>query len=279
MPEIFELKNIGYSYLKNQVALSNINLAINGGEILSIIGSNGSGKSTLLHILCGLTFATEGNIAFKGEIFDEKSFKNNTFNRHFRSTIGYVFQDPDTQLFCPTVYDEIIFGPLQLGISKEQACSRADELMKMMNISELKNRPPYMLSGGEKKRVAIAAILANNPDILIFDEPMSGLDPKTRSFLIELIYELNKAGKTIIIATHHLEVVNHFQTRTVVLNEKHSIEKIGPSHEILHDTCLLANVNLIGEYPHMHNGTIHKHFQSGFLFHQHVNKNHQNNQS
>jgi cobalt/nickel transport system ATP-binding protein len=272
MPELFRLANIGFDYFKGQTALSGINLVINEGEIVSIIGSNGSGKSTLLSILCGLVNPKEGMISFKGEGFTEKSFKDAGFNRKFRSSVGYIFQNSDAQLFCPTVFDELIFGPLQLGLSKEDACRRADEIMHMLHISELRDRPVYMLSGGEKKRVAIGAVLVSNPDILIVDEPMSGLDPKTRSFLIELLFTLNQAGKTIILATHHLELVNHFQSRVVVLSEKHTIEKIGTSDEILSDNALLLAANLIGEYPHFHHGSMHKHLSTGFLFHQHAHK-------
>lgn len=272
MPGLFELKHIGFQYFKSQTALSDINLTINEGEIISIIGSNGSGKSTLLNILCGLVFPNEGTISFCGEEFTEKSFKDGRFNRSFRSSIAFIFQNSDAQLFCPTVFDELIFGPLQLGITKESACQRAEEIMQMLHIAELRDRPVYMLSGGEKKRVAIGAILTSNPEVLILDEPMSGLDPKTRSFLIELIFHLNEAGKTIIMATHHLELVNHFQSRVVVLSEKHTIEKVGTSDEILSDADLLLRTNLIGEYPHRHDGTIHKHLSSGFLFPNHKHK-------
>jgi cobalt/nickel transport system ATP-binding protein len=269
MPTLFELNNIAYKYVKDQPALSGINLLVNEGEILSVIGSNGSGKSTLLNIICGLAFSTHGKIAFKGEEFTEKSFKDAQFNTKFRSSVAYVFQHSDAQLFCPTVFDELLFGPLQLGISKENSCQRAEEIMQMLSISELRDRPVYMLSGGEKKRVAIGAVLTSNPEVLIIDEPMSGLDPKTRSFLIDLIFKLNQAGKTIIMATHHLEVVNHFQSRVVVLSEKHTIEKTGSCDEILSDTELLLRTNLIGEYPHRHDGTIHTHLSTGFLFHKH----------
>lgn len=269
MPELFELKNIGFQYIKGQTALSDINLVVNEGEIVSIIGSNGSGKSTLLNILCGLVFPNQGSISFKGTPFTEKSFKDARFNQQFRSAIAYVFQNSDTQLFCPTVFDELIFGPLQLGITKENACQRAEEIMQMLHISELRDRPVYMLSGGEKKRVSIGAILTSNPKVLVIDEPMGGLDPKTRSFLIELIFTLNQAGKTIILATHHLELVNHLQSRVVVLTEKHTVEKTGTCDDILSDTELLLRTNLIGEYPHRHNGTIHKHLSTGFLFHKH----------
>lgn len=272
MPVLFDLKNIGYNYIKERPALSGINLTVNEGEMVSIIGSNGCGKSTLLNILCGLTFPVEGTISFKGKEFTEKSFKDSRFNRSFRASIGYVFQNPDAQLFCPTVMDELIFGPLQLEISIDKAYTRAEGVMSMLNIHDLKDRPVYMLSDGEKKKVAIGAVLTSNPEVLIIDEPMSGLDPKIRSLLIELIFNLNQAGKTIIIATHHLELVNHLQSRVVILSEKHTIEKTGTCDEILSDIDLLIRTNLIGEYPHRHDGTIHKHLSTGFLFHNHGQK-------
>ena len=269
MSALFELKNIGYHYQKNQVALSRIDLSITEGEITSIVGSNGSGKSTLLNIMCGLVFPTEGTIAYKNELFNEKVLKDNRLNQQFRSSIGYIFQNPDAQLFCPTVFDELLFGPLQLGISKEGACHRAEEVMQMLHIDGLKDRPVYMLSGGEKKRVAIGAVLTSNPETLVIDEPVSGLDPKTRSFLIDLIFKLNDAGKNIILATHHLELVSHLQTNMVVLSEKHTVERSGKCDEILSDTDFLLKMNLIGEYPHRHSGTIHKHLETSFLFHTH----------
>lgn len=266
MHDIFTLEEVSYEYSNSQLALSGINLSVKEGEILSIIGSNGSGKSTLLHLLCGLVFPNKGNIKFKGEVFHEQTFKNKSFNNKFRSSIGYIFQNSDAQLFCPTVFDELIFGPLQLGFLKNEAYERAKGIAEMLNIQDLLNRPPYMLSGGEKKRVAIGAILTSNPEILVLDEPNSGLDPKTQSFIIELLFRLNEAGKTIIIATHHLELVNHFQSRVVVLSEKHTIEMIGTSEEILSNVDLLTRTNLISAYPHIHNGTIHKHiFTDGFI--------------
>lgn len=272
MPALFELKNIDYYYRKDCPALKEINMFIPEGEITSIVGSNGSGKSTLLNILCGLVFPTNGTVAFRGEFITENSLKDSRFNVRFRSSIGYIFQHPDMQLFCPTVFDELIFGPLQLGISCETAETRAEEIMEMLQITELRNRPVYMLSGGEKKRVAIGAVLTSNPDVLVIDEPVSGLDPKTRSFLIELIFKLNEVGKTIVIATHHLELVNHFQSNVIVLSGKHTVAKAGTCDEILSDTELLLKTNLIGEYPHRHNGVIHKHLQTGFLFHVHQSK-------
>jgi cobalt/nickel transport system ATP-binding protein len=274
MPDIFNLQQISYTYSGTQKALSDISLMIGEGEIFSVIGANGSGKSTLLHILCGLIFASEGSVSFKDNPITEGSFKNADFNRRFRSSIGYVFQNSDAQLFCPTVFDELIFSPLQLGYPKEEAFERAESIMQMLSIGDIKDRPTYMLSGGEKKRVAIGAVLTANPEVVIFDEPLSNLDPKTRSFIIELIFRLNEAHKTIIIATHHLELVSHLQSRIAVLSEKHTLEKTGSCEEILRDTGLLMRTNLIGEYPHKHDGTVHKHISGEFLFNKH---NHRSN--
>jgi cobalt/nickel transport system ATP-binding protein len=278
MPELFTLKNISYCYLDGQYALHDINLSISEGEIVSLIGANGSGKSTLLQLLCGLIHPTSGTITYKASPISEKTLKEASFNRRFRASIGYVFQNPDAQLFCPTVEDELLFGPIQAGLSKEQAFERANSIADMLCIQELFDRPPYMLSGGEKKRVAIGSVLTTNPDILVLDEPLSGLDPKTRAFLIELIFGLHKSGKTIIIATHHLEVVSHFQSRVIVLSEKHTIEKDGSSDDVLKDTDLLLRTNLIGEYPHRHHDLVHKHLYSGLVMHQHTHQHPHPNQ-
>jgi cobalt/nickel transport system ATP-binding protein len=188
MAPLFELNNITYHYAKGQEALSDITMKVNEGDLLSVIGSNGSGKSTLLNIISGLMFPSQGSIAFNGKVFNEKSFRDFEFNRKFRSSIAYVFQNSDAQLFCPTVFDELIFGPLQLGLEKDEVFERAGQIMDMLHIEELRDRPVYMLSGGEKKRVAIGAVLTSNPEVLIIDEPMSGLDPKTRSCFIVLIF-------------------------------------------------------------------------------------------
>jgi cobalt/nickel transport system ATP-binding protein len=222
-----------------------------------------------LHLISGLLFPDSGNIFYKGDSITEESLKKQTFNSYFRKSIGYVFQNSDNQLFSPTVIDELIFAPLQMGKSNDIAFERAEAVMKMLHIDNLRDRPTYMLSGGEKKRVAIGSILTMNPDVLLFDEPISGLDPKNRSFLIELIFQLNEAGKTIIITTHHLELVEHFQSRVAVLSEQHHIEKIGNAEDILNDTDLLIKTNLIHEHMHRHGNINHKHLTANFLSHKH----------
>jgi cobalt/nickel transport system ATP-binding protein len=269
MEEIIKLEHITYNYLDKHCALSDISFSVNKGEIFSVIGSNGCGKSTLLHVMCGLLFPNRGQVFYKGQIVSEKSLAENRFNQYFRERVGYVFQNPDSQLFCPTVFDELIFAPLQLGKDKDEAFERAGIVMKMLNIESLSDRPTYMLSGGEKKRVAIGSVLTMNPDVLILDEPISGLDPKTRSYFIELIFHLNEAGKTVIITTHQLELVDHFQSRVAVLSEDHQVAKIGSSEEILSDIDFLMRMNLISEQLHRHGNISHKHIPSNFLFHKH----------
>jgi len=269
MEDLIRLENITYHYVQKHSAIRDVSFTVQKGEIFSVIGSNGSGKSTLLHLISGLLFPEKGKIFYKGDAITEGTLKNKAFNSYFRGSIGYIFQDSDSQLFCPTVFDELIFAPLQIGLEKNQAYERAESVMKMLNISSLRDRPTYMLSGGEKKRVAIGSILTMNPEVLLMDEPLGGLDPKTQSYLIELIFQLNEANKTIILTTHQLELVDHLQSRVAVLSENHQIEKIGSAGEILTDTDLLIKTNLIQEQLHRHGETLHKHLPTNFLFHKH----------
>ncbi|MCX7986247.1 MAG: energy-coupling factor ABC transporter ATP-binding protein [Bacteroidales bacterium] len=269
MDLVYHIEHVSYSYVKGVRALNDVTFDVYQNEILSILGSNGSGKSTLLQLLCGLLFPEEGQIFYKDELVTEKKLKSGKFQQSFRSEVGFIFQNSEVQLFCPTVFDELVFGPLQLNIPEEEAIQRAEEVLQLMRIDNIRNRPVYMLSGGERKKVAIAAVLTMNPQVIIFDEPMSGLDPKSRAFIIDLLFELNQAGKTIILATHHLELVSILQSRVAVLNEKHKLEKIAPAVDILNDTELLVNTNLISEYPHRHEHTIHKHLWPGYNFHRH----------
>jgi cobalt/nickel transport system ATP-binding protein len=269
MEDIIRIENITFNYIRKHCALSEVSLAVKQGELFSVIGSNGSGKSTLLHIIGGLSFPDQGTVYYKDKIISENSLKNSEFNSYFRQSVGYVFQNSDSQLFCPTVFDELIFAPLQMGKDKNTAFERAEAVMEMLNIDCLKDRPTYMLSGGEKKRVAIGSILTMNPDVLLLDEPTSGLDPKSRSSFIELIFQLNSAGKTILITTHNLELVDHLQSRVAVLSEDHKIEKIGNAEEILTDTEMLIRMNLIHEHLHRHGNISHKHLPPNFLIHKH----------
>ena len=269
MEKFLELEQINYSYYGKIPALCDISLGLKQGERFAIIGANGSGKSTLLQIMNGLIHQSEGAFYFRDKEISEKALKDKALLRFFRERVGYVFQDSDVQLFCPTVLDELLYGPLQLEINEEEAFHRAFEVMQILNIENLKDRPSYMLSGGEKKRVAIGSVLTMNPEVLLLDEPTNGLYPRTQCFVVELMLALSEAGKTLVIATHDLSLVDELHARVALLSEDHKIETVGPSEDILRDTDLLLKVNLIHEHMHSHGEAPHKHRHSHYFFHKH----------
>lgn len=272
MQTIFELQNVSYSYLSKFQALRDIDLKISQGEQVAIIGSNGSGKSTLLTIMNCLIYPTSGKFfAFdnlvKEDVFD--SLADNDFRRYFRRKVGFVFQNSDMQLFSSTVYDEIAFGPLQLNFSMEQVEKRVEDVMSLIEISKLKDRAPHTLSGGEKKKVCIASVLATNPDVLLLDEPTAGLDPRTQLWLAEFIQELGDAGKTIVIATHDLDIIEHISDRSIVMGEDHTIKVDTDTDKVIRDIDLLLEANLIHEHTHRHDLQVHTHVHSHEGEHEH----------
>ena len=267
--KFLQLERISYNYYDKIPALCDVSLDLIEGERFAIIGANGSGKSTLLQLMNGLIHQSTGKFFFRDKEVSDKTLKNKGFLRFFRERVGYVFQDSDVQLFCPTVLDELLYGPLQLEINEKEALDRAFEVMQILNIENLKDRPSYMLSGGEKKRVAIGSVLTMNPEVLLLDEPTNGLDPRTQCFLVELMLALSEAGKTLVIATHDLTLVDELHARVALLSEGHRIETVGPSDVILRDTELLLKVNLIHEHLHTHGEAPHKHRHSHYFFHRH----------
>ncbi|OPY52461.1 MAG: putative ABC transporter ATP-binding protein [Methanosaeta sp. PtaU1.Bin060] len=274
METLFDLRNISYSYVGKIDALKDISLKVGRGEQVSILGSNGSGKSTLLAILDGLIYPTSGEFyAFDNQITEEvfDSIKENDFRTYFRTKVGFVFQNSDVQLFSPTVFDEIAFGPLQLDMTAEDVEARVDDVLEMMDIVKLRDRTPHTLSGGEKKKVCIATVLVNNPDVLLLDEPTAGLDPRTQLWLTELLQELGEAGKTVITATHDLEVIDQISERAIVIGEDHRIKVDGSTLDVLGDMALLLSVNLIHEHMHFHGKAVHEHLHAhkGEHLHQH----------
>ncbi|MBI4743663.1 MAG: ABC transporter ATP-binding protein [Actinobacteria bacterium] len=272
MMNIFELSNIKYAYPDNTVALNDVSFNIALGEQVVILGANGSGKSTLLSILGGLIYVDSGIIKAFGESLNEDILNQPDFRKYFRQNIGFIFQDSDIQLFCPTVYDEIAFGPLQLGIPKDEVIKRTNDVINLLGISNLKGRSPVGLSGGEKKKVAIGSVLSINPSVLIFDEPTSGLDPRSQVWLIELLNELKKTGKTIITATHDLSIVEDISMRAIVLGEDHTLLVDDTAGKVLDDKDTLLKANLIHEHTHTHGNLRHIHAHGHFLGHLHHNK-------
>lgn len=276
MKTIFDLRNVSYSYVGKIDALKDVSLKIGLGEHVSIIGSNGSGKSTLLAILNGLIYPTAGDFyAFGNQITEEvfDSIKDNEFRTYFRTKVGFVFQNSDVQLFSPTVFQEIAFGPLQLNIPPEEVTTRVENVLEMMQITKLRDRSPHTLSGGEKKKVCIASVLVNNPDVLLLDEPSAGLDPRTQLWLVELLQELGAAGKTIITATHDLEIIDQISKRAIVMGEDHTVKKDGPTTKVLDDMALLLSVNIVHEHMHFHGKTVHEHIHAHIDGHEHEHGN------
>jgi cobalt/nickel transport system ATP-binding protein len=243
---------LSYSYLGRFPALDDVSLEVRRGEMLALLGANGCGKSTLLKVLDGLVFPSEGEFRAFGELVTEDNLEDEQFSRGFRSRVGFVFQNSDTQVFSPTVRDEVAFGCLQLGMSRDETLARIDDVLAMLEIAALADRAPFQLSGGEKKRVAIASVLVMNPDVLLFDEPTAGLDPRTQSWLIELMIQLNAAGKTIVHATHDLDSLDRLATRCVVFGEDHRVARSGAPAEILADHDLMLATNLVHEHAHRH---------------------------
>lgn len=246
------LQTVSFGYLPQQPFLQDINLNIYPGESIVILGANGCGKSTILKLISGLIHPTGGSIrAFGGELTEE-NLQDEQFSRGFRQRVGFIFQNSDAQLFSATVWDEVAFGPLQLGFSPENVKQRVEETLELLGINNLAERPPYKLSGGEKKKVAIACVLAVNPELLILDEPTNGLDPRTQYWLVELLVSLRRAGKTLITATHDLDIVEQIADRVVVFGEDHKVAADGYPDQVLSNRKLLLDVNLIHQRSHFH---------------------------
>lgn len=242
---MIDIKEVFYSYENKISALNNINFHVKEGEAIALIGVNGSGKSTLMKLINGLVSPSRGSYFFLGEEITYKKLQNESFSKGFHKRIGFVFQNSEVQLFCSNVYDEIAFGPRQMGMKEEEVEKRVNDTLKLLKIEELAERQPYHLSGGEKKKVSIAAVVVLNPEVYIFDEPMNGLDPKTKRFLRDFMITINKAGKTIICSTHDFEYVKDVFKRAVVFSKEHTIVRDGNYDEIMNDTDFLEENNII----------------------------------
>jgi cobalt/nickel transport system ATP-binding protein len=239
------LHGVSYRYLGRFPALVDVSMAVHEGEKLALLGANGCGKSTLLKVLDGLVFPDSGVYEAFGAKVTEANLEDEQFNRGFRSRIGFVFQNSDAQVFSPTVREEIAFGPLNMGLDRSAVDGRVADTLEMLDIADLADRAPYQLSGGQKKRVAIASVLVMNPDVLLFDEPTAALDPRTADWLTGLIVDLNRAGKTIVLATHDLDALDVLADRCIVFSEAHRIVAEGRPADVLADRGLLESVNLV----------------------------------
>lgn len=242
---VFAARDLSYTYLDRFPALDRVSFDIHPGEQVALLGANGSGKSTLLKILAGLIVPTSGTLSAFGHPMTEGTLDDEQFSAGFRSRVGIVFQNPDTQVFSATVREEVAFGCLQLRLPQEVTAQRISDILTLLDIADLADRAPFQLSGGQKKKVALASVLVMNPEVLLFDEPTAALDPRTQHWLIDLIVQLGASGKTIVIATHDLHTLADLTTRAVVFAEDHSIRCDGRTDDILLDHDTLHAVNLI----------------------------------
>ena len=231
---IVEVTDLEFTYPDGTPALSGVSFRITHGESVALVGPNGAGKSTLLLHLNGVLTPQKGRVRIGDIPLTRETLPE------IRKTVGMVFQDPDDQLFMPTVYEDVAFGPLNLGLPADEVDRRVREALERVGAWELRDRPPHRLSGGEKRAVAIATVLAMGPDILVMDEPSSNLDPRARRRLMELLASFEH---TKIIATHDLDMALELCERTIVLH-RGRITRDGPTLDVFTDDPLLERSGL-----------------------------------
>jgi len=243
---VFEVEQIRLSYLGRFPALAGVTLTVEAGEQIALLGPNGCGKSTLLKVLAGLVFPDSGTVRAFGRDLTSAALTRPDFFAEFRRQVGLLFQNSDAQLFNPTVFEEVAFGPNQLGFPPAEVRRRVQEMLALLEIDGLADRAPFQLSEGQKRRVALAAVLAVDPDVLLLDEPTTGLDPRTNDRLVEILWGLRRLGKTVLVATHDLELARLVADRALIIGEDHRVWADGPVGDVLADRALLYRANLVG---------------------------------
>jgi cobalt/nickel transport system ATP-binding protein len=254
----FALADVHYAY-RDIPALDGLSLRIPTGQCIALLGANGSGKSTLLRLLAALVFPDRGRLAAFGEELSEARMQEEAFAYAFRRRVGLVFQSPEVQLFNPTVFDELAFGPLQLGWAKDEIRRAVDAMLAEFSIADLKHRSPHRLSGGEKKRVALASVLITQPEVLLLDEPTAALDPPNQSEVVRFLAGCRGTGRTVVTATHNLDIVAEIADYCLVLQAGRLLAH-GTPPDILGDAALLRTSQLLHAHWHVHaDGLAHMH--------------------
>jgi cobalt/nickel transport system ATP-binding protein len=251
------LDGIRYAWPDAPPVLDGVSLSVREGEKLVLLGANGSGKSTLLKLMNGLVTPQAGQFRYCGEVVTPARLKGGAFARRFRSEVVLLFQHPEAMLFNPTVRDEIAYGPRQLGFADAEA--RATRWMAVLGLTQLADKAPFALSGGQKQKVALAAILALEPRVLLLDEPVSSLDPRASGWLVDYLLD---CGKTVVVSTHNLSMATELGERGLVLGEGGRVLYDGPLQEALRDRALLESANLVHRHRHRHGGVEHAHTHS-----------------
>jgi len=254
---MIEARDLHYRYEEEGDVLDGVGFRIEPGEKMVLLGANSSGKSTLLKILAGLLFPSRGSYSYKGKPVTRGALRKRDFARAFRREVGLLFQNPDAMLFQSTVYDEIAFGPRQFGL--EGVEERVRRWAETLGVERRLGRPPFHLSGGEKQKVCLAAVLAVDPEVLLLDEPTSHMDPRSTGWLVDFLRE---SGRTTVVTTHNLSLAAELGDRTIVIGENHRLIYDGPIGPLLEDREALLAANLMHAHKHEHDGLEHKHFHT-----------------
>jgi cobalt/nickel transport system ATP-binding protein len=255
---VFWLRQVHYAYPGGILALERVSMTVRAREHVAILGANGSGKSTLLKVMDGLYFPDGGEVHAFGRPLTEKVLDDDAFAGDFRRRVGLIFQDPDVQLFSATVWDEVAFAPLQLGLPVAEVREQVEEMLQWLGLAHLRDRPPYRLSGGEKRKVALAAVLVVKPEVLLLDEPTTFLDPRSRCQLLDFLLEWGEKGGTLVVCTHDLELAHEVARQAYVLDRGLVLAE-GTPESILVDEALLVRTNLIHIHQHGHGQLRHTH--------------------
>ena len=229
---ILQVRDLQYAYSDEKMALKGVDLDIRQGERIAVMGSNGAGKSTFFLNINGVLQSEHGDIFYRGQKMTKKTMND------LRKNVGIVFQDADSQIIASTVQSEVSFGPMNLKLSRNDVRDRVDEALSYMNLTDFRHRPPHYLSGGEKKRVSIADIIAMHPEIIIFDEPTAALDPVNADMLEEVLEKMAQEGKTIMISTHDVDFAYRWAERVVVFCDGKIIADDAPLAVFTNETVI-----------------------------------------
>jgi len=251
---MLELRNLTFRWPDGEPVLKDFSVTLGAGEKLVLLGANGCGKSTLLKLMNGLVFPEAGTVSWHGQPLTAPALKNHDFARDFRRRCVLLFQHPEAMLFNPTVRDEIAYGPRQLGLADVD--TRVEHWAAELKLSGLLDKAPFSLSGGEKQKLALACLLALDPDLLLLDEPGASLDPATVGWLIDTLMH---SEKTLVISTHNLSMAAELGSRCVVLGQGGEILFDGPVKMALTGMALLEKAGLAHRHRHRHDGAEHVH--------------------
>jgi len=252
---MLEAVDVGYRHADGTEVLSGVDFRLDRGDKAVLLGANGTGKSTLLKILDGLVAPTTGVVRYDGRTVDRAALREPQFHQRFRREVVLLFQNPDTMLFNPTVFDEIAFGPRQLGLDGLE--ERVHHWAQVLRLTPLLARTPFGLSGGEKQRVCLAALLVLEPKVLLLDEPTANMDPRSTGWLIDFLADLDQ---TTLVTTHNLSLAGELGSRCLVLGEDHRPIFDGAIREFLGDRDKLIAANLVHSHRHRHGGEEHAHY-------------------